>query len=1353
MAASLGACMVGSIFQAFGSSDVVINEIHYDPADNTSPVEFVELYNATGSSIDISGWRLDDAVDFTIPSGTVIPGSGFVVIAENPSALALVHPVPPGVVVLGPYSGKLSSDGETVRLLNQIGSEIDKVDYSVGFPWPVSPAGEGPSMELIKPSLDNDLGSSWRGHSGSHIFDWGAQGWHWRPGSSEASSPVHVWRNHDFVQDGSWTQVQLPIGYGVVSGLTFNTSISGMRFNYSSVFLRKTFELAAGNIPDQLIANYIADDGAVIWINGVEVANRTRVDAGPVSVNTLANALADPEGERETRVISNASSFLRAGTNVIAVQVFNQNLGSSDIGFDLELRRSGGPTPGKLNSVPNASIPPNIRQVQHVPQTPAANTATVITAKVTDPDGVASVVCRYQVVAPGSYIPSHLPNAIVSNDISTADRVLNPGYTNPASWESVSMVDDGTNGDTAAGDGVYSCSLPGQAHRTLVRYTITVTDSQGASAVVPYEDDSARNFAYFVYNGVPDYMGHTSATLTQLPVYHLLTRHADWTECRAYDSSDQITQGNEGRFVYNWSGTLVYDGVVYDNIRYRLRGANGRYLGTGKRSMRFRMNKGSYFQARDQEGNKYPRKWRTLTTGKQFENRMTLTYGLNEAVNMYAWNKLGLPGSHTHWFHFRLIDGASEFVDQYNGDFQGLNFALETYDVRFLESHDLEKGNLYKLINQTTDAVRQRRYQAPNGVTDGSDHDNIENNLTGSRSASYIGAHVNLEKYYLFHGLSEAVRHYDFWPSANKNMVYYFEPDYQSANSNYGKLWLLPWDTDASWGPTWNSGHDVVYNSLFDASGPGSDNQTTSALWPDYFNTIREIRDLLWQTDQIYPLIDEFAAFITPLEAADASRWKGAPSSEGNYSGLGGAGATTIANLVQDMKNFAFVGGAWPGGDVGSGGRAAHLDALQASHGEGTKIPITPTISYSGVAGFPTTGLQFTSSSFSDPQGNGTFSAMEWRVAEVTDPSAPGHDASERFKLEWNASWESGELNVFQATQAFPVTSVRSGRTYRARVRHKDNTGRWSHWSAPVQFTVTAPDISEFTNHLVITEFMYHPVDPSVAEAQAGFTSENFEYIELQNIGSQTLDLSAIRLTKGVDFDFAGSQVTTLAPSAYVLIVSNKAAFEMRYGTGLPVAGEWENGDKLSNGGERLKVSFGLGDTVRDLTYDDTAPWPVEADGLGASLVLRRPFTNPDHALAASWKARALNTGNPGGVDSTVFTGIANADNDGDGANAFLEYAVGTSDLDGSSLGSVQLSLIEPAGHIEFTVGQNILADDLTRSMEMSTDLSNWTPLSQLTVVSQTVLGNGRVLTRYRSVLPVADGVSRLFIREVIQPL
>ena len=73
----------------------------------------------------------------------------------------------------------------------------------------------------------------------------------------------------------------------------------------------------------------------------------------------------------------------------------------------------------------------------------------------------------------------------------------------------IPMVDDGTAGDFEANDSVYTATIPGvvQSHRNLVRYRISATDGLNASVTVPYADDPQPNFAYFVYDGVPDWNG------------------------------------------------------------------------------------------------------------------------------------------------------------------------------------------------------------------------------------------------------------------------------------------------------------------------------------------------------------------------------------------------------------------------------------------------------------------------------------------------------------------------------------------------------------------------------------------------------------------------------------------------------------------------------------------------------------------------------------------------------------------------------------------------------------------------------------------------------------------------------
>jgi hypothetical protein len=142
----------------FIPANVVINEIHYNPDLSTDSVEFVELLNAGDAAVDLGDWQFSEGVQFTFPVGTMLPAGGYVVVAENPEELLTKY----GATALGPYVGKLSNDGEEIVLRDSNGVVRDRVDYQLGFPWPTVGGSPGYSIELINPSLDNDLSGSWR---------------------------------------------------------------------------------------------------------------------------------------------------------------------------------------------------------------------------------------------------------------------------------------------------------------------------------------------------------------------------------------------------------------------------------------------------------------------------------------------------------------------------------------------------------------------------------------------------------------------------------------------------------------------------------------------------------------------------------------------------------------------------------------------------------------------------------------------------------------------------------------------------------------------------------------------------------------------------------------------------------------------------------------------------------------------------------------------------------------------------------------------------------------------------------------------------------------------------------------
>ena len=1190
-----------------GSSNaIVINEIHYDPEDQTVRAEFIELYNQGDQSVNLLGWELRGGVQFTFPNTVLAPGE-YLVVAENP-AIALSEF---GVNALGPWTGRLRNSGEEIRLRDAVGTTVDEVNYGVGFPWPIAAQGEGPSMELINPQLDNDLGGSWRsasaGYSGPSLtyLEPASTNWTYHTGETY---PVDDGGGKSWIESGynesDWITATTPIGYGDNDD---NTLVVGMQTNYISLFLRHEFSIAAGHpIPTSLLLRAYFDDGCVVYINGREVA-RFSLDVGEIPFPPPGGFARNHEAGWEEKILSGTASYLRAGVNTIAIQVINQSLGSGDLSIDALLKTPppsseiGVPSPGAANSVFSLSVPPQVRQVDNSPERPASGEDVVITAKVTDLFGVNNVILSYQIVDPGSYI------RLTDSDYET-------------SWIDLPMKDDGTDGDVTADDDRFTATIPAsvQTHRRLIRYRITASDGGGASIQVPLSDDSQPNFGYFCYDEVPDWTAvarpgftspetFTTEVLESVPVYHLIARDADVTSCQ-YAAGSRNT-----RFL----GTMVYDGRVYDHIRFNVRGEGSTYR-TGKNKWHFRFNRGHEFEARDNFGKKVDSPSRNMkvnggTAPWTYVNRGMA--GVDECITYRLFDLAGVPSSRTSYFHFRVIDESLEQFsnDQYRGDLWGLYHSVEVPSGRFLEDRGLPDGNVYKL-----DAELQQDNQGADEPKGPGDFNAIRSAMTTGRTQEWWQENTDVANYGRYKAVAEAVTHYD---QRDGRQGYYYH------NPGTGKWTMVPWDCDTMFQLTPKYYTWDRFRLCIDPRYP------QNLLEAE--NQQREVLDLLFNAKAVDTVMSELVDIVNPvgqpltLADMDLFAWdynsRTPGQFKGSYNVLTGssdpAGRTYTRTLISAdhegqmdyMRKFMQPGGY---------GYDNLVDEVADND-----IPSTPVITYSGAVGYPTDALAFSSTAFADPNGSGTFSAMSWRIAEVSDPTAPNYEAGAEQPYEVDPIWESGVFGVFDSSQAVPPGALRAGSSYRARVRHQDSSGRWSHWSEPHSFIAGQPDLAPYLAGLVISEIMYHPESDG-----------DLEFIELMNVGNETLSLGPLRFTDGIEFDFSTGSISSLAPGGHVLLVRNLAAFEAAYGNALPVTGQYFAGG-LSNGGESVTLSFGVGNALRELTYDDRFPWPVDADGVGRSLVLIDPSGVPDHADPLSWRSSVTDGGNPGESDAIPYEG------------------------------------------------------------------------------------------------------------------
>lgn len=294
---------------------------------------------------------------------------------------------------------------------------------------------------------------------------------------------------------------------------------------------------------------------------------------------------------------------------------------------------------------------------------------------------------------------------------------------------------------------------------------------------------------------------------------------------------------------------------------------------------------------------------------------------------------------------------------------------------------------------------------------------------------------------------------------------------------------------------------------------------------------------------------------------------------------------------------------------------------------------------------------------------------------------------------------------------------------------------------------------------LVISEICYHPADPTSAETAMGYDdADDFEFIEIQNIGSNTVDLTSLVLAGGISFDFTMATSTDLAAGSRILVVKNLPAFEARYGSGLPVIGSY--GGALNNAGDQIILADALLDIdIQNFTYDDEPPWPTCADGQGYSLVLRQPYTNPNHSAVANWRCSGLPSGNPGTQDAvSAFVGNSSVDDDGDGVDALIEHFLGTSDNDASmGNGLINVSLIVlPDDGLEypvFKVRYRVGADDVIPNGMWSQDLLTWSAMpSEIVQHSHTLHGDGTATVVWRSIQPSSLGGNQFFRLQVTLP-
>jgi hypothetical protein len=400
----------------------------------------------------------------------------------------------------------------------------------------------------------------------------------------------------------------------------------------------------------------------------------------------------------------------------------------------------------------------------------------------------------------------------------------------------------------------------------------------------------------------------------------------------------------------------------------------------------------------------------------------------------------------------------------------------------------------------------------------------------------------------------------------------------------------------------------------------------------------------------------------------------------------------------------------------------------------GTSVPVQPQINFATIEANPVSGNQ------------------EEEYLQLVNPNSIAVDISD-WQLTGGISHTFAPGTVLAAGGSIYVTP--NAAAFRARaVSPKRGEGRFVQGGyagrlSSVGESLTLLDDTGSTNntityqgepsdaqrYLVISELMYHPPGDGLAE-----------FIEVLNIStSNSVKLAGLYFTNGIDFNFTGSAMTSLAPGARAVVVRDLAAFTALYGTNLPVAGVFTNDTALSNSGEQLTLLDGDDEIVQSFNFSDDPPWPAAADGAGYSLVLIAPETNPDHAIAANWTASAQLRGTPGQPENhdPNFPADPYGDANGNGEPDLVDYALGNN----LGLPEIHPTFDWQNNSLQLTYPVATAATRATIAILFSTDLETWLDgAAHLESLPNQDLGDGRSLRILNVNAPLRDEPN-LFMR------
>ncbi|MGC8888187.1 MAG: lamin tail domain-containing protein [Verrucomicrobiia bacterium] len=410
-------------------SDIVINEIMYDPPTGNKDEEYVEIYNNSSNAVNIGKWRLRGGITYTFPANAIIPPNGYFVVARNVDRLLSTHPGLSRSILFGDFDGSLSNEGDTITLdkpvviaiTNEYGGSpiqttlhvvVDEVSYKPGGRWGKWSNGGGSSLERIDPRADGRWAYNWADSDESQKSQWVTVEYTGVLDNGNGdSSALHI----ILMGPGECLVDNVEVlynGNNLVPNPNFDTDAAGWFFEGTHSY-----------------SSYQANGG----VNGSGCLHVRATERGDTGANRILAPLTSGISAGATATLRAKVRWLKGCGQILLRLKGNWLEAPGDI-----IATTDFGTPGKPNSRLVQNAGPAISDVSHYPPVPAANQSVTVYARVQDPDGLAALLLQYRVDPSTNFIP-------------------------------LSMVNRGA--------GWYSATIPGQASGTIVAFYINALDA------------------------------------------------------------------------------------------------------------------------------------------------------------------------------------------------------------------------------------------------------------------------------------------------------------------------------------------------------------------------------------------------------------------------------------------------------------------------------------------------------------------------------------------------------------------------------------------------------------------------------------------------------------------------------------------------------------------------------------------------------------------------------------------------------------------------------------------------------------------------------------------------------------